>query len=160
VEVIIPDPQFRKRDPSLAERKKYTEKKKYTIEDFQYDEENDYYQCPAGKKLIYRSKVTLRNNKGKQYQAKQADCTKCPLREKCITKQNAKQRTLYVVEQKYVDNLSQKMREKIDNPVYRELYSRRMQIIEPVFANMTYCKGMNRFTLRTRKKVNIQTFGL
>jgi len=29
------------------------------------------------------------------------------------------------------------MRKKIDNPAYRELYSRLMQIIEPVFANMT-----------------------
>jgi hypothetical protein len=156
VEVIIPDPQFRKRDPAFKGRKTYNEKKKYTIEDFTYNEQEDSYQCPAKKILSYRSKITLRNNKGKQYQAKQADCTKCPLREKCIIKKNSKQRTLYVVEQKYADNLSQKMREKIDNPVYRELYSRRMQIIEPVFANMTYCKGMNRFTLRTRKKVNIQ----
>jgi hypothetical protein len=48
------------------------------------------------------------------------------------------------------------MREKIDAPVNRELYSRRMQIIEPVFSNITYCKGMDRFTLRTQKKVNIQ----
>jgi hypothetical protein len=48
------------------------------------------------------------------------------------------------------------MREKIDEPVNRELYSRRMQIIEPVFSNITYCKGMDRFMLRTQKKVNIQ----
>ena len=48
------------------------------------------------------------------------------------------------------------MRDKIDEPVNRELYSRRMQIIEPVFSHMTNCKGMNRFTLRTQKKVNAQ----
>ena len=48
------------------------------------------------------------------------------------------------------------MRDKIDNPAYREIYSRRQQIIEPVFSDITYCKGMNRFTLRTEKKVNIQ----
>ena len=48
------------------------------------------------------------------------------------------------------------MRIKIDDPVYREIYSRRMQIIEPVFSDITYCKGMNRFTLRGEKKVNIQ----
>ncbi|MDR0475437.1 MAG: transposase [Treponema sp.] len=44
----------------------------------------------------------------------------------------------------------------MDGPVNRELYSRRMQIIEPVFSNITYCKGMDRFTLRTQKKANIQ----
>ena len=31
-----------------------------------------------------------------------------------------------------------------------------MQIIEPVFANMRYCKGMDRFTYRGQVKVNTQ----
>jgi len=36
------------------------------------------------------------------------------------------------------ENLSEMMRKKIDNPVYRELYARRMQIVEPVYSNITY----------------------
>ena len=48
------------------------------------------------------------------------------------------------------------MRDKIDDPAYREIYSRRMQIIEPVFANMTYFKGMDKFTYRGLIKVNTQ----
>ena len=39
---------------------------------------------------------------------------------------------------------------------YRKIYSRRMQIVEPVFADITYCKGITRFTLRGQKKVNVQ----
>jgi hypothetical protein len=31
-----------------------------------------------------------------------------------------------------------------------------MQIIEPCFSDMTYCKGMDRFSLRSTIKVNIQ----
>ena len=31
-----------------------------------------------------------------------------------------------------------------------------MGIVEPVFANIKACKGMNYFTLRGEKKVNIQ----
>jgi hypothetical protein len=42
------------------------------------------------------------------------------------------------------------------DPAYREIYSRRQQIIEPVFSDITYCKGMNRFTLRGTEKVDIQ----
>jgi uncharacterized membrane protein affecting hemolysin expression len=61
-----------------------------------------------------------------------------------------------VADQKYEENLSEKMREKIDEPVNREIYSRRQQIIEPVFSDIVYCKGMNRFTLRTNKKVTTQ----
>jgi hypothetical protein len=31
-----------------------------------------------------------------------------------------------------------------------------MQIIEPCFADMNYCKKMSRFSLRTKVKANIQ----
>jgi hypothetical protein len=48
------------------------------------------------------------------------------------------------------------MREKIDDPRNRELYGRRMQIIEPCFADIECCKKMNRFTLRGKKKVRGQ----
>jgi hypothetical protein len=48
------------------------------------------------------------------------------------------------------------MRKKIDEAKYRALYGRRMQIIEPCFSDMSYCKGMDRFSLRTKIKVNIQ----
>ena len=45
--------------------------------------------------------------------------------------------------------------EKIERPEIRDLYSRRMAIIEPVFANITYHKKLNKFTLRTKVNVNI-----
>jgi hypothetical protein len=160
IEVIIPDPQFRQRDPYFAEKKneKVKKKKKFTIEDFSYDEKSNCYTCPAGKVLKYMCDVTLRNNSGKQYRAQSSDCINCPLIDDCIKKRGGGKpaRALYKVDKKYENNLSEEMRKKIDTPVYRELYSRRMQIIEPVFSNITYCKGMNRFTLRTKTKVNTQ----
>ena len=48
------------------------------------------------------------------------------------------------------------MKRKIDTPEGRELYSHRMGIVEPVFANITHQKGLNRFTLRGRRKVDAQ----
>jgi len=163
IEVIIPDPQFRQRDPDFEGREEKKAKKRYSLEDFEYDEESKSYICPGGKTLKYKGEIKLRNNEGEKYQASASDCGQCPHMEECINlkhrkaKKGAKHaRSLYVVKRKYEDNLSEKMKEKIDNPAYRELYSRRMQIIEPVFANMAYCKGMNRFTLRGDEKVNIQ----
>jgi len=158
IKVLIPDQQFRQRDPYFTEKnnEKVEAKKKFTQGDFIYDKKKNL--CPAGKVLEYKCDVTLRNNSGKQYRAKSGDCANCPLIDKCIIKRGGKNtaRTLYVIDKKYENNLSEKMREKIDDPAYRELYSRRMQIIEPVFSNITYCKGMDRFTLRTKEKVNTQ----
>ena len=47
------------------------------------------------------------------------------------------------------------MRQKFDTPLGREIYSRRMGTVEPVFGNIQN-KGMRRFTLRGQKKVSAQ----
>ena len=163
IEVLIPDQQFRKRDPNFDDRKKYKDtnvKKYFSIEDFQYNKKDDCYICPAGKTLPYKCEVDFksRGTKGKRYHLKKSVCSVCRLKGQCINRKSDRNefRALFIAEQRYEENLSARMRDKIDNPAYRELYSRRMQIIEPVFANMIYCKSMNRFTLRTQKKVNIQ----
>ena len=49
-----------------------------------------------------------------------------------------------------------RMIERIDSALGRHLYSRRMGIVEPVFANLRHMLGLNRFTLRTKAKVDIQ----
>jgi hypothetical protein len=48
------------------------------------------------------------------------------------------------------------MKDKIDTPQGRAIYSRRLGTVEPVFANIGARKGMNRSTLRGTRKVNIQ----
>ena len=163
IEVLIPDQQFRKRDPDFDDRQKYKDtnvKKYFGIEDFTYNKEEDSYTCPAGKILPYKFEIEFkaRGTRGKQYRSKKSVCSVCELKGQCINRKEGKGefRALLILQRPYEENLSEKMRRKIDNPAYREIYSRRMQIIEPVFANMTYCKGMNRFTLRSKKKVNIQ----
>jgi hypothetical protein len=47
------------------------------------------------------------------------------------------------------------MRWKFVTPFGRELYSRRVRTVEPVFANIQN-KDMRRFTLRVQKKVSAQ----
>jgi hypothetical protein len=47
------------------------------------------------------------------------------------------------------------MRKKFDSPEGRRIYGRWLGTIEPVFANIQG-KGMTRFTLRGRRKVDAQ----
>ena len=49
-----------------------------------------------------------------------------------------------------------KMKMKIDSPVGRRQYGKRLGCIEPVFGNITTNKGMDKFTLRGQSKVNAQ----
>ena len=48
------------------------------------------------------------------------------------------------------------MKRKIDYFAGRALYSMRVAIAEPPFAHICRIMGLNRFTLRGRKKVSIQ----
>jgi hypothetical protein len=101
--------------------------------------------------------VKLNRNSGEKYQAKSGDCRECPLRERCVAGRGGKSpRTLFIADKKQEENLCEKMREKIDESKYRALYGRRMQIIEPCFADITYNKKMNRFSLKTKLKVKKQ----
>jgi hypothetical protein len=159
VEVIIPDPQFRRRDPQFSGRRGPVETQRHTAEDFKHDAEQDRHECPEGKTLDYIGHVQLSRNSGKKYQAKSRDCKQCGQREKCITPRGGKgvvMRTLYLADNREEQLYSGAMRKKIDDPVYRELYGRRMQIIEPVFADITRNKKLDRFTLRGRIKVRAQ----
>lgn len=48
------------------------------------------------------------------------------------------------------------MIDRIDTIKGRDIYMQRMGIVEPVFANITHHKKMNRFQFRGRSKVRIQ----
>ena len=54
------------------------------------------------------------------------------------------------------ETYSEKMKKKIDTPEGRAQYSRRLGIVEPVFAHIRSALGLNRFSLRGKTKVNIQ----
>ncbi len=159
MDAVIPDNYFRQRDERFDDRGRLAGKDyKYCQGDFIYDKGKDIYLCPNDKELKFTGHVKLYGNSGNRYQAKTADCKVCPLRNKCLKsiKKTSGRRSLYIADKKNEINYSKQMREKIDKSEYRNLYSKRMGIIEPVFANITSCKGMNRFTLRTKEKVNIQ----
>ena len=55
-----------------------------------------------------------------------------------------------------VVNATTGMIQKIDSALGRFIYSRRMGLIEPVFGHIRHALGLDRFTLKGNKKVNIQ----
>ena len=87
------------------------------------------------------------------------DCKTCPLQQQCMRKPPIKtgrqvqfKNDISRKKRIYLD----KMKIKIDSPVGRRQYSKRLGAIEPVFGNITVNKGMNKFTLRGQEKVNAQ----
>ncbi len=180
LDAYIPDQQFRKRDERYAEQKRFRagvnrrpkkqdkdkapRPEKFHNEDFQLQVGNDTYICPN--KKVLKLKVRrhyIRNVVYRHYQSRKQDCRDCPFRERCLAKPTTMVRHLLIPlenrEQKSREGsipITQRMKDKIDTPEGKAIYSRRLAIVEPVFANIRSQKRLDRFTLRSKAKVDIQ----
>jgi hypothetical protein len=172
-DTYIADNQFRKRNPLFKDSETYhTEKekrrlkrsmgkpRKFTSLDFHYDKDTQTCHCPAGK-VMWRSGTNVKSNH-KQYTRFTGylqDCQACPLQAQCMRKaptDRGRQVQFIFDESRKELNYGDKMKMKIDSPVGRRQYGKRLGCIEPVFGNITTNKGMDKFTLRGQSKVNAQ----
>jgi hypothetical protein len=159
LDAYIPDPHFRHRDPRFATQARHhpPRDEKFTEVDFHYDPEQDRYRCPGGKVLKLKARRhQIENNIYRRYEAEEADCRSCPLREQCLQTPEARRKHLAILIGKAKETLSQQMIAKIDTPEAREIYGQRLAIVEPVFGNLRAQKRLDHFTLRGKIKVNIQ----
>jgi hypothetical protein len=171
VDGYIADGRFRKRDPRFAtavrhkdginKKKKVCKPKYYTPKDFRYDEAAGKCVCPAGKKMWLSCKnfVSSDGLTGVQFMGRLGNCRPCELRAKCLRNPKTEARQVVFfngVTKEKQNSFTQKMIKKIDSVKGRYIYSKRMGIVEPVFANICSTIGLNRFTLRGKKKINIQ----
>jgi len=93
---------------------------------------------------------------GPKYCARLADCQPCKLRSQCLRKETTKNRHLFISQSTGLSKHCEDMKTKIDLPGSREIYSRRMGIVEPVFANISFTKKLNRLNYHGQKKVDVQ----
>jgi hypothetical protein len=168
IDAYVADNQFRKRDPRFEDRGKYKEpaeeklSKYYSADEFIYDEQKKKLICPAGKELYVKNRnfKTAKGFYGTVYMAKVTDCRVCSLRLQCLQKSHTKARQVCKFEGRDLSLKKQTfcgwMRERIDSVVGRTHYSKRMGIVEPSFANIRHMLGLDRFTLRGKKKVDAQ----
>jgi transposase len=154
VEAVIADSQAKRRIGPDG-------KNRYDVDDFKYNEAQDSYECPQGKTLEYKRTTEQKGIEGKVYQASLKDCKGCQEFTRCSwsRKEQSEQvqgKTLRITERNGEGSLCREMRKKLETVEYQDKYADRIQIVEPVFANIRYCKGLNRFTLRGKDKVNSQ----
>ncbi|MBI2351087.1 MAG: IS1182 family transposase [Deltaproteobacteria bacterium] len=172
IDGYVADILFRKRDPRFvtaerhrarakAERQKERGKDHYRPSDFIYDEASQTCICPAGNKL-YRNgcNVQIRGFGFVKFRGAKMHCVPCPERAKCL-RHPERTLTRQVVfftgrSSQAPETFTAKMKRKIDSLKGRYIYSRRLGTVEPVFANITRTLGLNRFTLRGKRKVNGQ----
>ena len=170
VDAYVPDPQFRKRDVRFADagrhrrsvdkrHERYKSKKRwFSIDDFHFDNRTGKLICPAGEAL-YKNGKNFQTKDGyiaTSYRAPKRACTGCHLRSKCLRSPKGTTRQVRIFHGRLPSSITDEMKQKIDTPQGRRAYGRRLGIVEPVFGNIRTCKKMDRFTLRSKIKVNTQ----
>lgn len=123
-----------------------TSSEKLTKEAFVYEEKEDCYTCPNGKKLELKSAT---NDGKKTYKAKKEDCDSCPFKAKCCSSKKGEPRS--ITTDSY-EGLRQAMRDKMQLEESKEIYGLRKTIVEPVFGQIKN-GGFRKFSLRGIEKV-------
>ena len=173
----IPDNQFRSRDPKFADyksthstRPSTTTRKKATKEvipasEFVFNPVTKTCTCPAGEAMWLRSERIDKLGHAKIFfEGRLTQCRSCKLKQTCLRnpdspntrKGHGRQVSFIVEKSNRLPNYTDWMKHRIDSDYGKHIYSHRMSVVEPVFANIGTNKGLKRFSLRSQQKVQGQ----
>ncbi|MGY6278409.1 IS1182 family transposase [Methylomonas sp. MgM2] len=170
---FIPDNQFRSRDPKFAEqnikypkpaRTKPKYSKTFPASEFNFDPVELSCECPAGKQLhADQTKEDRYGNRKIFFRGRLQHCRDCELKSKCMRNPQATEQVngygrqvSFIINKQRQPNYTDWMKHRVDSPKGKQIYSHRMSVVEPVFGNLTINKGLKRFSLRGKTKVNAQ----
>jgi hypothetical protein len=175
VGALIADNGMRGRDARFATQERHrqapdplhdksnTKKKATTYQpsDFTYDPAAKTCVCPAENSLYGNGSHCLTNGwVAIRFRGAERDCVPCSHRHRCLrTPDKTKTRQVAFFRGKAAttpESYTDRMKKRIDSPEGRARYGERFATVEPVFANLRYNKGLDRFTLRGQAKVDAQ----
>lgn len=172
IDAVVADNKFRHRDPRFAEADRYKERFNKEVakrfgraiifqpRDFTVSPDKTFCICPAGKRMYRHGNLVHDGRHAIKFKGTKRDCIPCQLREKCLKKPDQTETRQFAhftgKNEQQTKTFTQKMREKIDSVAGKLLYGRRMATVEPVFADIRSSLGLDRFSLRGKKKASIQ----
>jgi transposase len=174
IEAVIADNGMRGRDERLAEQARHkakpdplwdktpapTKARLFGPKDFHHDPQAQICICPAGEFLYQNGRSCLiQGREAVKFTGAKRVCGPCPLRSQCLRHPDrtpVRQVVFFTGQTRRPESHTERMKRRIDSPEGRTLYARRIAIVEPVFANLRHNKGLDRFTLRGREKVDTQ----
>jgi len=175
ITALIADPDMRKRDERFATQARHQQQPDplhnktpvtqtpavFQPDHFTYEAEARTCVCPAGKSRYRKGKNLVTNGfVSEQFRGRKRDCGPCPWRAQCLrTPATTPVRNVAFFRgpsDPPATNQTALMKTRLDTPEGRAQYAQRFGAVEPVFGNVRYNKGLDRFTLRGRTKVDGQ----
>ena len=124
--------------------------KKFPKSEFRYDARGDYYECPAGQRLVRTGRGG--EQKGRVYQRYgKAPCQRCEKRDQCTS--SAKGR---LVKRYAEEELKEKLRDRMQDPLMWQEYQKRSYMVEPVFGRIKEQQRLRRFRRKGLRTVQVE----
>jgi len=172
INAYIPDNKFRSRDKRHSGKKdKYGKRHRDDVKgimkvipaaEFTFNLKKKTCICPAGNEMWLHDESKVGKNKIKlAFEGKLTDCRSCELKRRCMRNPESadtrKGHGRQVSKTFAVGPTPLKwMQRRVDSRFGKQVYGHRMSVVEPVFGNIGTNKGLNRFSLRGKSKVQCQ----
>jgi transposase len=172
INAYIPDNQFRSRDPKFAKQKeKHGKRHQDTLKgvksvipssEFIFDVSNKTCHCPEGNAMWLKNEKRDADGKLRlSFEANLTDCRHCKIKNQCMrnpgsadTREGHGRQTSITLNTR--PTATDWMKERVDSQLGKTIYGHRMSVVEPVFGNIGTNRKLNRFSLRSKKKVQGQ----
>jgi len=175
INAYIPDNQFRQRDPKFQTQKTKYSKRTQSNQtktqivippsEFHFDPIHKTCTCPKNESMWLKNESIDKNENQKIFfEGRLTKCRACDIKTKCMrnpssadTRKGHGRQVSFIIEKKYRKaNYTDWMKHRVDSQKGKHIYSHRMSVVEPVFGNLTNNKKLNRFSLRSKEKVQAQ----
>lgn len=172
INAYIPDNQFRSRDPRFKDQKRKHGKRHQGMvkgiksvipsSEFAFDTKGQTCTCPEGKAMWLVSDKRVSEGRNKlTFEGRLTDCRACHRKEECMRNPDSALtreghgRTVSIT-YRTGRTATDWMRRRVDSKEGKAIYGQRMAVVEPVFGNIGTNKGLRRFSLRGKEKVQGQ----
>jgi len=174
INAYVPDNRFRSRDPKFSQQKtKYGKRTDYKktkttrvipASQFTLNPKKKSCTCPAGETMWLKNEgLDKRGNYKLFFEGRLSKCRDCPLKKQCMsnpdsanTRKGHGRQVSFILDNKTAPNYTDWMKHRVDSDKGKLIYSHRMSVVEPVFGNIGTNKGLNRFSLRSKEKIQGQ----
>lgn len=137
------------RIPCTPYKRPMTKKGFFRKYEYAYDEYHDCYICPNNQVLSYS---TTNRDGYREYKSDPRVCTGCPFRGQCTESKSCQK----VVTRHVWDDYMELAEDYRYTPEYKEIYNRRKETIERVFADAKEKHGMRYTRMRGLQRVKMQ----
>lgn len=127
----------------------------FSIDKFTFNKDQNFYTCPAGKKLTFNRALRKKKNKDDNessiigYEYSCSECFNCPYFGKCTNSSNGRS----ITRNFYQDTLDTVQKRFEENP---DMYTLRKSVVEHPFGTIKRSLGYNYFLRKGLESVNVE----